>query len=267
MINVDRGDLITEMKARKIQNSKTSISFGQEKVDYISDTQFNLNKCIGVTSPAERATQATRIKEMKKALTKTNFCLGDESVEYLTNNQAAMSNVKKHDTNGAKQAFNGELLEAIKRSSISFGHEKPDYQSVAHEAMQPKGAKNDFAGEKARIQQMIATLRKHNFTLGDERVDYTSDYTSGFGNLPIEAYFYAGQQRPVIRATINDNRACHFSLGHDQIKYESNTASALNFVASQANGSDVKLNLENAKKMKAALQKTSICIGDDVDYM
>lgn len=255
------------MKARKIQNSKTSISFGQEKVDYVSDTQYNLNKCIGGSSPAERAAQATRIKQMKKALTTTNFCLGDESVEYLTNNQAAMLNVKKHDTNGAKQAFNGELLEAIKRSSISFGHEPPNYQSIAHEAMAPKGVKNDFAGEKAKVQEMIATLRKHNFTLGDEKVDYTSDYTSGFGSLPIESYFYAGQQRPIIRATINDNRACHFSLGHDPIKYESNTASALNYVASQANGNDVKLNIENAKKMKAALQKTSICIGNDEDFM
>ncbi len=155
----------------------------------------------------------------------------------------------------------------MKKSSISFGHEIPNYQSVAHAAMEFKGNQNDFNKQKAATTEMIATLRKHNFTLGDEKVDYTSDYTAGFGNLPIEAYFYAGQQRPIIRATINDNRACHFSLGHDPMKYESNTASALNFVASQANGNDVKLNLENAKKMKAALQKTSICIGDDAEFL
>ena len=49
---------------------------------------------------------------------------------------------------------------------------------------------------------MKASLRKHNFTFGDEKVDYTSDYMSGYGSLPHEAYLYKHKNKEGIRAVI-----------------------------------------------------------------
>lgn len=54
-------------------------------------------------------------------------------------------------------------------------------------------------------------------------------------------------------------------LGNDKVDYMSNTHRALSNIDTQS-ANDVAKNLEHAKEMKAALQRTSISIGDDKDY-
>ena len=45
------------MVQRKLNNTKTSINFGNEKVHYISDAQENQTRCQGGTSIEERVAQ------------------------------------------------------------------------------------------------------------------------------------------------------------------------------------------------------------------
>ena len=80
--------------------------------------------------------------------------------------------------------MNTDLKEAIKRSSLHFGNEKPCYKSVAHEGMEfiLNGNTNDFSKLKNEIRDMTVQLRKHNFTFGDESVEYKSDSHKGFKN-------------------------------------------------------------------------------------
>jgi hypothetical protein len=165
-----------------------------------------------------------------------------------------------------KVEMNRELKEAIKKSSLHFGNETVAYKSVAHEGMEYKGNQNNFAKLKEEVQEMTATLRKHNFSFGEEPVLYESDYTRGYGSVPLEAYRARMDNAGGIKALINDARKCHFSLGNEPIKYQSNTQIALESINGHA-PADVARQAERAKEMKAALQKTSICIGDDPDYM
>jgi hypothetical protein len=219
---------------------------------------------MGGTSIEERAAQSQRIKTMKAELTTTNFKLGDEQPEYESANQLAMKNAEKF--RGTERiGMNVDLKEAVKKSSIHFGNETVDYATTAHDSMRYLGNENNFAKLKGEVKEMTATLRKHNFSFGDEKVSYQSDYNSGFGSLPMEAYRVSGNKKAGMRAIIEDSRSCHFSLGQDKIDYQSNTQTALRSIEGYGTG-DVSKSLKRAQAMKTALQKTSIVIGDDTEY-
>lgn len=233
-------------------------------MSYISDTMENQLKCSGSTSAEERAAQSERIRAMKAELTTTNFSLGDERPKYLSVNHESMA-VADTFRGAGRVAMNSDLKEAVKKSSIHFGNERVQYESVAHDAMKYRGNENNFSKLKGEVQEMTATLRKHNFNFGDEKIEYQSDYNRGYGSLPLEAYKYAQSKKADMKSTIEDQRRAHFSLGNDRPGYTSNTHEALRTIEGHG-ANDVSKQLERAKEMKAALQKTSIVIGDDTDY-
>lgn len=73
-----------------------------------------------------------------------------------------------HNATGAPSP--NALKEAIKKSSIHFGNEKTQYSSVCNSEFVYRGVGGDeYLKRKQDIQDMTYTLRKHNFTLGDER--------------------------------------------------------------------------------------------------
>lgn len=260
----DRAGMIKDLKQRKQSNTTTSISFGNEKVNYVSDTKDNQRKSGAGMSVDERSRQTARIKQMKADLTATKFKLGDEKTVYKSSNQTAMDAAETFK--GVERvAMNTELKNAIKKSSIHFGNEKVQYGTTAHEAMRYNGNENNFAQLKDEVKEMTATLRKHNFSFGDERVEYESDYHAGYGSVPIEAYMGRRNNKASMKDIIEDSRSCHFSLGNDKPNYLSNTHSALQNVEGQTTN-DISKGLEQARAMKAALQKTSIVIGDDDEY-
>lgn len=227
----------------------------------------NQIKCSGSLSAEERVRQAERIRLMKAGLTTTNFTLGDEKPLYESVNHQSMAIAETFRGNmkSARPDLNNNLKEEIKKSSIHFGNEKVNYQTVAHEAMRYRGNENNFGKLKEEVATMTATLRKHNFNFGDEKVNYVSDYQSGYGSIPIEAYKSASTGKAGMKAVIEDSRSCHFTLGNDRPHYLSNTHSALKIIEGHS-ANDVSKQLERAKEMKQALQKTSIVIGDDQEY-
>lgn len=260
----DRGKMVKELKERKLANTSTSISFGNEKVNYTSDTKDNQKFAKKGISLAERTANLERIKTMKQDLTRTKFTLGDERPTYESTNQMAMSAAEGFAGAG-RVGMNTELKEAIKKSSIHFGLEPVQYQSTAHEAMKYMGTVEDRARLKEEVKEMTATLRKHNFTFGDERVVYKTDYEAGYGTVSADAYKESLMKKSKMRGIIEDSRSCHFNLGNDQPEYLSNTHSAF-MSAEGRSASDVRAGLERARKMKAELQRTSIVIGDDAEY-
>ncbi|RYG66121.1 hypothetical protein EON64_10485 [archaeon] len=114
-------------------------------------------------------------------MTTTNFKLGDEQPTYLSVNRESMAVAEKWGRGGAatstasNHAATGEtspnaLMEAIKKSSIHFGNEKTQYSSVCNSEFVYRGVGGEeYLKRKQDIQDMTYTLRKHNFTLGDER--------------------------------------------------------------------------------------------------
>ena len=103
-----------------------------------------------------------------------------------------------------------------------------------------------------------------NFSFCEEKVEYITDQTRGYGSVPVAAYSQRQQALPKIRETIQDSRSCHFSLGLDKINYQSNTHAGFQGAAIDAKRAE---GLERIKQMKKALQTTSIVIGDDSQYM
>lgn len=262
--NYNTNGRVQALRDRKLANTKTSISFGNDKPTYISDCMDNQMRCMGFVSPEERAKQAERIKTMKAELTTTNFRLGDEIPLYESVNHEAMARAETFK-NAQRVAMNKNVKEAVKKSSIYFGNEPVRYETVAHDAMKYKGNENDFSKLQREVNDMKITLSRHNFTLGDEKVDYVSDYHRGYGSLPAEAYVHDAKKRQEMQAVVLDSRAAHFSLGNDRPHYLSNTHSAMKIIEGQS-AQDVSAQIARAKEMKAALQRTSIVIGDDADY-
>lgn len=218
-----------------------------------------------VKTAAQRAAEKDRQKKMKKALTTTNFVLGDEPGHYSSANREAMA-ASETFKDYKKVVMNTDLKEAIKRSSLHFGNEKVNYQTVQQEATVSRKSDMDFNKLKEDIAAMTASLRKHNFSFGEEKVEYISDQTRGYGSVPLEAYAQRSQALPKIRETIEDSRSCHFSLGLDKVVYESNTHGGFKSV-SGATPAELQAQMLRLKKMKQALQTTSIVIGDDKEYM
>jgi hypothetical protein len=113
---------------------------------------------------------------MKTDLTTTNFKLGDEKdrTEYETTNKTAMNHILTHPMDKSereeKAAMNKALKEAVKKSSLDFGNEATIYESVMSVDMRKatQGGTSEYARRKQEISDMTASLRKHNFTLGDE---------------------------------------------------------------------------------------------------
>lgn len=108
----------------------------------------------------------------------------------------------------------------------------------------------------------LFVCRKHNFSLGEEPVDYTSDYQSGFATKPN----IGSMDKSKLKKQIEEIRKCHFTLGHDKIVYQSDAQRAGNLIL-EHNSTDIGASIEHANAMKKALQRTSIVIGDDDEYM
>lgn len=217
-------------------------------------------------TPAERAAQLARIKGMKAALTLTNFSLGDEAPMYSSANCDAMA-MSNNFKGVGRVKMAEDVMKAVKASSLHFGNEPALWQSCNQDAFGPKASTNNFAKLKEDTAILTAALRKHNFSFGEESIEYISDQTRGYGSVPLGAYRQRQDALPKIKETIQDSRSCHFSLGLDKVKYESIMHEGLRSGYGEGAAADVKAGLERAAKMKADLIKTSIIIGDDVDYM
>ena len=204
---------------------------------------------------------------MKAALTQTNFSLGDEVPEYASIAREAMAASETEEfKNAGKVQMNDELKAAIKKSSLHFGNEQVNYETVQQAATKPREQTVDRDKLKEEIAEMTAALRKHNFSFGEEKIEYVSDQTRGYGSVPKDAYGQRQRALPKIRETIQDSRSCHFSLGLDKVDYKSNTHRAFESTAG-ATPAELASMRQRLKKMKQALQTTSIVIGDDEEYM
>jgi len=222
-----------------------------------------------VAPPAELAAQRKMLKDMKAGLSRTNFTLGDSTPLYSSANREAMALANEYSY--GKLTMNQDVKDAVKRSSIHFGNEQVGYKTCSAEGYEKDAgsfaqAGRDYASKKAEIKEMTKTLRAHNFSFGEEVVEYVSDQTRGYGSVPKDAYGQRQAALPKIRETIKDSRSCHFNLGNDKILYQSNTHSGF----SGGTSLDTKAREEaqqRVKDMKKRLQTTAIVIGDDAQYM
>eukprot|EP01035_Chromulina_nebulosa_P021301 gene21301-27598_t len=211
---------------------------------------------------------------MKSELTQTSFSLGDDKPEYISENHRQMAEASRFNS-GDRSHLVSDLKEAVKKSSITFGKEPVNYKTVAQESMEYKGNPLNFEERKNEITEMTRTLRKHNFTLGDDRVEYITDYQRGYKPMSKEVYQQHNDSKANMIKLKSDLRKNHFVLGHEKVNYLTDTQEALRIAEGfgkatstegESYGLEVQKNIQRAKEMKQALQKTSYVIGDDYEY-
>ena len=138
----------------------------------------------------ERMQQKQRLKSMKAALTATNFTLGDTATDYKSANREAMR--KADEYTYKKLVMNADLKNAVKASSVHFGNEATSYTSCSHEGYMNRATANsgeERQKKKDEIAAQTAKLRKHNFSFGEEDIEWYH---------PIDTSFLA--RKPLIEA-------------------------------------------------------------------
>ena len=248
------------LRSRKLANTQTSILFGNSNVDYQSDAHSSQNNVMQGYDVEERRVQGQRNKEMKQQLTRANFSLGDEKVEY---DSIAHEGLRQGACGvGGRQS----QCTPARESSIQFGSERGvNYKTVAQESMVYHGNANDFEASRKNVNDLKTHLRRHQISLGDEKVEYVTDNQRGFKAMDSSNYDHQNR-KAALRKVILDSQACHFSLGQDKTEYVSNTHRSQRN-ATELSLADVEKELANAKRMKAQLQSTSFEVGTDPEYL
>lgn len=251
-----------EIARKKKEIAKTSITFGNDTVNYETQAQTAVSGGRTPVSLAERTRQAAEIKAIKASLMQTNFTLGEDVTQYEpTSRMPAPTNIAE-----ARGHMSPELAKAIKSSSINFGNHATDYTTVNSEAMAYRGmlTADERAQQKRRQAEMQLRLQKHSFTMGEDKTDYRTNTETAFVRYNTTREEDAARKGDIQRLT-QEIKAAHFSLGHDQVEYQSNTHMAMEHAA-RAQSSAEPADAQRIRQMKLALQKTSFVIGDDPDY-
>lgn len=249
------------LRGRKLANTRTSIMFGNAPVVYESDAHGSQTNVMKGYDAEERVAQSKRNRLMKQQLTRANFSLGDEKVEY-----SSVLHDGLRSTIEAKGGGRQEMCQPARGSSIQFGSEnKVDYKSTAQEAMVYHGSAHDFAASKKNVSDLKNHLRRHQISLGEEKVEYLTDSQKMYAPIDPEKYDHKNRKAE-LRKVINDCQACHFSLGEDKPEYVSNSHLAQR-VNTGMSLSEIQQEMANAKRMKQQLQRTSFEVGSDPEYM
>jgi hypothetical protein len=248
------------LRTRKLANTQTSILFGDSRITYQSDAHSSQNNVMQGYDPEERRLQGQRNKDMKQQLTRANFSLGDEKVTYESTAHTGLRDGARGE--GGRQ----EKVQPSRGSSIQFGSEQGvNYKTVAQEAMVYHGNANDFEASRKNVNDLKTHLRRHQISLGEEKVEYITDNQRGFQAIDQSNYNHQNR-KDALRKVILESQACHFSFGQDKTEYISNTHRSQQN-ASELSLADVEKELANAKRMKAQLQRTSFEVGTDPEYL
>lgn len=234
----------------------------------------------------ERISQFEKNQQMKKELTMTTFALGDDTKpEYFSANRLAMAEADNFKNYPSARQETSAVREMVKSSTLSFAHsdEPVKYATVMRDAMNYRGNEMNFNKIKKEIQTMKKALVKHNFSFGEGSTEYKSgmfltlmklktnsnfykDYQRGYGSIDESHYRAAGQHREAMHAIKADLRATHWSFGDEKVRYISDMHEALTIHVDPNHTKEVFDNIERAREMKMALQKTSLKIGEDEEY-
>jgi hypothetical protein len=253
----NREEIAQRLRERKINNTKTSIAFGYDAVDYRSEAQRNQNAYMGGDTRDIRSERAQQ-KELKKALVRTNFSLGDEAVTDYTRTSTVP------DPTGHIGEYTGQLnsdvKNFIKKSSVNFGQDKPVYQTTGQVSMAYHGNNNNFEQIRQEMRKLKRELGSSNFELGQEKVEYVSDYKRAFVH----------DQSKVVKAisateVAEDLRKCHFNFGYDNTLYETDAQQNQKNIL-QAGTRDLAADRQNQKDMKANLMRTNLSLVHDESY-
>jgi len=213
---------------------------------------------VGETNVGEIMSSKKR-KNMVNELRSAHFAFGSDSKQFETSNKAQFRSAAKPIVNSADE----ELKKNIKASHFTLG----DRSNHFYGESQAKGTfkKQDGSAVAKLNVEKLSDLRKTHFAFGNDRVEYRTDYSSGFSrthstpvlvkhdknmqNFGGEApgYLFRGQKptyesmtkaafrgetnydreaQQKIKKHIGDLRKQHFAFGSDRPQWASTTKSS-----------------------------------------
>ena len=220
-----------------------------------------MRSALGATA-LSRAAHVARVRQLKAELTRASFSLGDPS-----NKVSYDTTLKDASRRPATSGYPIVRPKDFKGSSVYFGNDKPDYRSEAVRTALPlESLHNDnYDRNKSDIRAMKESLLAPNFSLGEGRGYYSTEYTDEYVPLSPECYKQY-DEKVKAKALVDDVKKAHFQLGQDTVDYRSNTQLAL-VGGNERTLAEAKEQQERNKALRQQLQKTSFTIGtDDNDY-
>jgi len=255
-----REAIAKDLKDRKLRNTKTNICFGYDRVKYESDAMARQKECanVHVDQPTPQ-----ELRQLKLGLTKTSFSLGHTPTEYK---KTSTLPYPVGDMKNYQGQLNTEVKNMIKKSSIYFGSDKVKMQPHSHHSfVKHENTNNNFKKRQEEIKELTKQLRAHNFSFGNSKAIYDTDYRRTFNRTyDIED---TTEQKKIQKEIVKDLRACHFELGHDKTLWETDYQRQIKGVGNGRTMTEIQAELDNAKQMKAGLQKTNFVLGNEDDYM
>lgn len=199
-------------------------------------------------------------RKSARYLSNLNDVLGDQAVK-ISYDTTAKSALK--ESSSKLEVFNRSgqkpLLSNYTPSTIYFGNQNSDYNTEAkQQSYEIRNSKSDYTERMAEVSSMKKSLLKKNFTLGEEAVEFVSDYQRGYSALPPGAYS-RDKEFAEMKAVIAETGKCHFSLGKDKVEYMTNTQAALKQSGSMLKA-DSKQQADMVKAIKDRLTTTSITL-------
>lgn len=256
-----REAIAKDLRDRKLRNTKTNICFGYDALRYETDAMARQKECsnVHVDQPTPQ-----ELRQLKLGLTRTSFSLGHEPVDYRTTSTLPYPVGEMKNYQGQ---LNTEVKNMIKKSSIYFGSDTVQMKPHSHLSFQDnsKNSNVNFSKRKKEIAELTKQLRAHNFSFGNNKELKTTNYRDNFNRTyDIED---TSEQKKIQKEIVKDLRACHFELGHDKTIWETDYQRQIKGVGQGRTMVEIQKELDNAKHMKANLQKTNFVLGNEDDYM
>jgi len=240
-----------DAKLAKIALQKSSLKFGNDLTNYTSENRDReiMTESLVSYDPMKNMEDKIRNIARKKALQRTNLVFGAENTHYQKTSTQL-------DPTGRMDFYRGQLNQKeaslLRKSSIKFGKATTDYQSTTCR-------QNDWDWlniKKARPPPVISNRHlKPNFTLGDDKVDYTSAAKGDYIHRASHRDTTAGDRARELK---KDLRASHYDLGNFAMDFSTSNNDFGNDVEHAGRLKTYEERLEDKK----ALQRTNICLGN-----
>lgn len=273
----DRGKVIQDLRERKINNTRTNIVFGFDRIPYESDAMSRQKDILRAYGDAQTSQHGADCKSLKLALASSSFSIGDksEATEYGTSMQSGLSHEDERYRWKNIQKYQGKLDPTIdkfiKTSSVHMGSDIRSYEVASQEAMKYRGGMIDYKKNHEESTKLKKQLCRHNFEFA-HAADGPEDPILRKESSQNAAYKYDFDSYQGARAVLsqdakNDLRREHFSLGYSETPYFSTSRENSRNGVMSVSIESLHADRERATQLKKQLLKTSVVIGDDEDFM
>jgi hypothetical protein len=269
----DRRVVVQNLRARKLENTRTSIVLGTDTVSYESDAMSRQKDILRAYQGAGMSSQLSDAKELRKSLVRSSFRIGlaEEPTNYQSSTAFMLGNESERSSWENIQKYRGTLDpkidKFIKASSVHMGSDTTDFSTASQEAMTYRGHQIDYSKSNENSRKLKTALTRHHFELshtGAEEAPSNRKVSSQNAAYTYDKKAFQDARSALSKEVMADLRKEHFSLGYSTESYPQRTSDS---APAARSAQDIHAEKERARLLKEQLLRTSLVIGTDQEYM